>query len=335
MNQILLVTIDTLRADRLGCSGWHRATSPALDRLAAESVTFDWALSPASYTGPAHYSLMTARYPSFHGVQFRNCRLALDRCDDTTLAQVLAKAGYATGAFVSASVLGLRNLRPMAKGFHTYDDRMTRHESNRPAELRRLAADTNAAALAWIQKHRTEPFFCWIHLMDIHGPYEAPEPRGGQFLGEVMGKEPWVLEAVKDGELGGIPEYQLLNILRAPDGSVLDYERNYNYYAARYDGGIRYVDACFGQLLDELGRLGIYDQLLVVVTSDHGEALGENGVFFFHSLTVSMDQIRVPLLVRLPESMLSGASRPRVREDAPIGVQVSTLDIAPTLLDFL
>ena len=327
MNQIVLITIDTARADHLGTYGWHRATSPALDRLAADGVTFDWALSPASYTGPAHYSIMTSRYPSFHGVQFFNSRLAADNCSDTTLAQALGQAGYATGAFVSTSVLGLRNLRPMARGFKAYDDRMTRNESNRATELRRLAADTTGAALAWIREHRDQHFFCWIHLMDVHGPYEAPEPHGGQFIDQVVGTEPWMLEAVRDGEIGGIPEYQMLNVVRAPDGRVLDYERNYNYYAGRYDGGIRYVDACVGGLLDDLRGLSLYDDLLLVVTSDHGEALGENGVFFFHSLTVSMDQIRVPLIVRLPDRIGRGAER--------VQVQVSTLDIAPTILDYL
>jgi arylsulfatase A-like enzyme len=269
-------------------------------------------------------------------VQFFNGRLQADNCDDTTLAQVLGKAGYATGAFVSASVLGLRNLRPMARGFETYDDRMTRHESNRAAELRRLAADTNGAALAWIRDHRERPFFCWIHLMDAHGPYEAPEPHGGHFLDEVIGKPPWVLEAVRDGEIGGVPEYQILNVVLAPNGSVVDYERNYNYYAGRYDGGIRYLDACIGNLLGDLRGLGLYDDLLLVVTSDHGEALGENGVFFFHSLTVSMDQIRVPLIVRLPDRIRHGPSWPGgQRGSERIAVQVSTLDIAPTILDFL
>jgi arylsulfatase A-like enzyme len=344
MNQIMLITIDTARADHLGAYGWRRATSPVLDRLAAEGTTFDWALSPCSYTGPAHYSVMTSKYPSFHGVGFRNGRVPSDDCKDTTLAQVLGSAGYATGAFVSASVLGLRNMRPMAKGFDTYDDRMTRHESNRPSELRRLAADTAEAALAWIREHRAEPFFAWVHFMDVHGPYEAPEPHGGQFIGEVLGREPWRLETVRDGEIGGIPEYQILNVIRAPAGSIIDCEHNFDYYAARYDGGIRYVDACIGDLLGGLKHLGVYGNLLLAVTSDHGEALGENGVFFFHSLTVSMDQIRVPLILRLPErlpvALGAGSSGPlegekQRRMPGRVATQVSTLDIAPTLLDLV
>jgi arylsulfatase len=333
MHQVILVTIDTLRADHVGSYGYGRAVSPVLDRLAAESTTLEWALSPISYTGPAHFSLMTSRYPSFHSVQFHNGRLPSTDCHDVTLAEILQRAGYATGAFVGASVLSRRNIHPMGKGFKTYDERMTHHESTRDVEYRRWAADTNAAALAWIRDHRSEPFFCWIHYMDVHGPYEAPQPYSEQFAGEVSGIKSLVLEAVPDGRSGGIPEYQLLNAVRAPDGRVLDYERNYNYYTARYDGGIRYVDSCLGALIEDLKILGLYDDLFLVVTSDHGEALGENDVFFFHSLTVSMDQIRVPVIMRFPHQSRHGHHP--VYRPGWIPVQVSTIDIAPTILDFL
>ena len=325
--QVVLITIDTLRADHLGCYGYRRDTSPTIDRIARDNVMLDWAFSPISFALSSHYSLMTSRYPSFHSIQFRGGGCGLLDAPEPTLADTLSKNGFATGAFISSSVLGAGNAQPMVKGFDVYDEETTHRESGRKGELRRWAKDTNAAAVEWITKHKKDRFFCWVHYMDAHGPYDAPHPFGDHFLRGVEGEPVRKLEAVEDGAIGGIPAYQVLDSRIDGFGNLLSYESNYHCYAARYDGGIRYVDSCVARLIEDLVRLGIYENILLVVTSNHGEALGENDVYFCHGLTVGMDQIRVPLVFRFPEK--SGVIRTR------LAAHSSLLDVAPTVLDFV
>jgi arylsulfatase A-like enzyme len=323
--------MDTLRADHLGCYGFRRDTSPTIDRLAAENIMLEWVFSPASCTLPSHYSMLTSRYPSFHSVGFRNggcpSSEATGTAGEPTVAEILSKNGFATAAFVGSSVLGKPDAGPAARGFDLYDDELAGQGPGRTNGTRRRARDTNTAAAGWMARHKTDRFFCWVHYADARGPYDAPHPFGDHFAGEVATLPARSLTAVDDGATGGIPHNQLLNVDRDGFGNLLRYESNYHYYAARYDGGIRYVDSCFARLIEDLVHIGIYDNVLLVLTSDHGEALGENDVYFSHGLTVTMDQIRVPLIFRFPGSSGLGGQR--------IGEQGSPLDIVPTILDFV
>ncbi len=325
--QIVLVTIDALRADHLGCYGYARDTSPTIDRIARENVMLDWVFSAVSFALSSHYSMMTSRYPSFHSVGFRGGGCGEMEAAEPTVAEVLSRNGFATGAFVSSSMLGAANALPLARGFDVYDEETTHREPGRRGELRRWAKDTNTAAVRWMARHKNERFFCWVHYMDAHGPYDAPHPFGDHFLEEAGRLPPRRLEVVEDGAIGGIPAYQIFNAKTDGFGNLLKYESNYHNYVARYDGGIRYVDSCVARLIEELVRLGIYDNVLLVLTSNHGEGLGENDVYFCHGLTVGLDQIRVPLILRFPAK--SGMSRVR------LGAHSSLIDIAPTVLDFV
>jgi arylsulfatase A-like enzyme len=325
--QIVLITIDALRADHLGCYGYRRDTSPTIDRIARENVMLNWVFSPIPVALSSHYSMMTSRYPSFQRVQFRGGGCGSMEAAEPTLAEVLLRNGFATGAFISSSVLGAANAGPLAGGFEEYNEETTHRESGRGGEMRRWAKDTNAAAVEWIARQRDGRFFCWVHYMDAHGPYDAPHPFGDHFMEEIQSLPARNLVAVEDGATGGIPAYQVLNARTDGFGNLLAYEKNYHCYAARYDGGIRYVDSCVARLIEDLVRMDIYQNVLLVVTSNHGEALGENDVYFCHGLTVSLDQIRVPLILRFPSS--SGISRSR------LDAHSSLVDIAPTLLDFV
>ena len=325
--QIVLITIDALRADRLGCYGYRRDTSPTIDRIASENVMLDWVFSPNSYTLASHYSMMTSLYPSFHSVGFRGGECGDLEAAEPTAAEVLSRNGFATGAFISSSVLGSANAMPITRGFDIYDEETTHREPGRNGEMRRWAKDTNTAAVEWMARHKNDRFFCWVHYMDAHGPYDAPHPFGDHFLKELRDLPPRNLEVVEDGATGGIPAYQLLGARTDGFGNFLSYESDYNCYAARYDCGIRYVDSCVARLIEDLVRLEIYDNILLVITSNHGEAMGENDVYFCHGLTVGLDQIRVPLIFRFPEK--SGTVPVR------LGAHSSLIDIAPTVLDYV
>jgi len=169
---LVLITIDTLRADRVGAYGYAPARTPTMDRLALEGARFSRAFATAPITLTSHASLMTGRYPAGHGARHNGMRLDLKT---PTLAGALSQAGFATGAFVAAFPLDRRF--GLIKGFQTYSDRMPRVGDGRPANERpgRTVADE---ALAWLDRHRGQRFFLWVHLFEPHAPYGDAAARG-------------------------------------------------------------------------------------------------------------------------------------------------------------
>jgi len=168
VRRVVLITIDTLRADRVGAYGHAAAHTPTLDALAREGVRFERAFATAPITLPSHASLLTGRYPPGHGA--RHNGMAVD-ATVPTLATAFKAAGFATAAFVSAFPLDRRF--GLARGFDTYDDQLPRGALGRPLN-ERPGADTSARASAWLQAHRTGPVFLWVHFFDPHAPYGDP-----------------------------------------------------------------------------------------------------------------------------------------------------------------
>jgi len=171
---VVLITLDTTRADHLGCYGYARGSTPNIDSLARGGVLFAQAASPAPLTLPAHSSIMTGIYPTYHGVRV-NGSTALGQ-SQTTLAEVLSEKGYKTGAFIAAFVLDGR--WGLNQGFQTYDDRfdLKKYKHIDLGSVQRPGNEVMDAALAWLESHKQDPFFAWIHLYDPHTPYEPPEP---------------------------------------------------------------------------------------------------------------------------------------------------------------
>lgn len=321
--KIIVVSVDTLRADRLGCYGYGRPTTPNLDRLAAEGARYPYVFTACPYTVPTHTSMLTGIYPSGHGIGFSQKSGGVDPDSTVFLQEMLRCEGYATAGFVSAFVL--RKSWGLGWGFDVYDDTMTRAEPNRANELIRDGMETTRAALGWIRENRADDLFVFLHYFDVHGPYASDSAANGAFRPEDYGDAPVPLKVVLDGQPGGIPAYQLLDAVRDESGEVTGYQDDLRRYLAGYDNGVRYADSVIGALVDGLKEEGVYDDSLIVVTSDHGEALGEGGVYFFHGLTVSPEQTRVPLIIKPPR----GTENPPA-SDGPF----STVDIMPTVLDF-
>jgi arylsulfatase len=297
---LLLVSIDTLRGDRLACYGGPADAGVALCALAESGTRYAWAFATAPSTAPSIASLLTGRYPRSHAVSQR----ARSRLPDgvPTLAGSLRAAGYATAAFVSNPVL--ERGKGLDRGFDVYDDRMPRRELNRPRYRERTARDTTDAALAWVED-APEPWFVWVHYQDPHGPYDPPgAPPARDRPGDAA--LPLLDE---DSGAGGIPAYQALAGARTPEA-----------YAARYLAEIRYTDGEVGRLVRRIDAIG--RPPLVVATADHGEAFGEDAFFFAHGHSVGLEQIRVPLWVRPAEP---GPAR-------VVQTPVSLVDVAPTLL---
>ena len=178
---VVLITLDTTRADHLGCYGRAEARTPVIDGLATGGVLFAQAATPAPLTLPAHASIMTGLYPTYHGVRL-NGTTALGP-DQTTLAEVFSEQGYRTGAFVGAFVVDGR--WGLNQGFGAYDDRFDLRKFKRLdlAAVQRPADEVVDAALQWLDADTDAPFFAWVHLYDPHSPYEPPEPFRSRFEG--------------------------------------------------------------------------------------------------------------------------------------------------------
>lgn len=299
---LLLVTVDTLRADRLACYGGEPGVGEFLCSLADEGTRFEWAFATAPYTAPSIASVLSGLYPSVHGV--RQSAVTYLRDEVETFPELLRAAGYQTAAFISNPML--ERSRQLNQGFDVYDQRMSREERNRPGIVERVAGSTTDAVLAWAQIAARPPWFVWVHFQDPHGPYEPPDSSKG--YDEADGTRLPVLEDDESG-LGGIPSYQALPFLFTREA----YER-------RYADEIRYLDIHLKRLVEGLDALG--DRPAVLLTADHGEAFGDDGYYFAHGHSVGLDQIRVPLLWR---PAAPGAP-------AVVRAAVSLLDVAPTLL---
>jgi len=274
---IVLVSIDTLRADRVGAYGSDARLTPNLDRLAAKGVVFENAWTTAPLTVPAHTSMLTGLLPPLHGLRTnaRGQRLpAATARPYATVAEVFRRERYRTGAFISASVL--RGARTgLDAGFDVYDD-VAAAAPGALHDTERDGVETVEAALAWV-RGSDERFFLWVHLFDPHAPYDAPGPWGAG------------AEHTND--------------------------------ATGYDAEVRYADHALGLLHDGLKEAGFADALIVVV-SDHGEALGAHGEST-HGYLLHEETLHVPFVISAPGLVAEG-----VRRQEPVSVG----DVAPTLV---
>ena len=297
---VVLVSIDSLRADHLGAHGYPRPTSPRLDRLAAEGVAFDAAWSTTTWTLPSHVSLLTSLYPEVHGVSEDGIRMTEGQ---TLLSEALRGAGYRTAAFVSAPFLN--RLYGFDQGFDLYDDVTIPLRRHRESHQGSTGPALHGAIVRWLREEPAQPFFLFLHYWDVHFDYEPPAAFVAPF---------------DPGYRGGA-EFRNFEKNRAihPGMAPRDLER----LVALYDGEIAFTDHHLGLLFDELDRLGLYDDSLIVVTSDHGDEFFEHGAKG-HMKNLFETTLRVPLLVRFPRGEAAGT---RVVEP------VSLVDVAPTVLD--
>jgi arylsulfatase len=304
---IILISVDTLRPDHLGCYGYQRNTTPYLDRFANESLLFERCFSHASNTGPSCTSLLSGFLPhetkviTNHSIVHSNVPM---------LAEILKNVGYTTYGVVSNYVL--RKDQGFEQGFDFYDAQMDERELNRKNVCERIAEKTSNSAMDILRGHSGENFFLWIHYQDPHGPYTPKAPYDTTFLDP--GKEPIHLAFNNSfSGKGGISSYQRLQD-----------HTNYHYYVSQYDGEISYFDEHFGRLIDFLKEIRVYDTSLIIFTADHGEAMGEHHFYFAHGHGLTNDLIHVPLIIRYTHLMKGR------RKDL-----VQHLDIVPTILKLI
>jgi len=304
---IVLVCLDTLRADRLSIMGYHRQTDPVLRELARTAVVFDNVGAQATQTLLSHKSLFTGRYPLSLLAQATGSDMgALCRVEHATeflvetfrglqspsLVTGISARGYRTAAFVDGGWMAREF--GFDQGFDVYNDAA--------GGLRRTLPRT----LRWIRRHRDEPFFVFLHSYDVHCPYACREPFDSMFCAT----HPQHVDLA--GRCGKTH-------FRVDELSPVDLQAVNDHY----DGGVASADAFVGELVRQLKELGVYDRTLLIITSDHGESLGEHDQIGHGSFHV--DQLAIPLIVKFPKAMQIPGQR--------IDTAVALLDVLPTVYE--
>lgn len=307
---VLFITIDTLRADHLGCYGYPRETSPSIDALAERSIVFDNCVSQATSTLPSHASIFTALYPPAHGVIHNIVGLSEDV---PSLVGVFKENGYATGAVISNIVLQSRF--GLNQGFQTFDEELDSRELNRLKFRERRADSATDAAISWLQKKGGRPFFLWVHYVDPHGAYYPPSEYRRMFVDDEWYTEEEDLPIAAENFVPKtIPKYQDLFGAKNP-----------SYYISQYDGEIRFADDQIGRLLEFLDASGLSSDTIVTITADHGESFTERDLYFTHTFRTYDEQAVIPLIIHFPG----------MTTNRRVEAQVRAIDIMPTLLDRL
>jgi len=296
---IVLVSIDTLRPDHLGCYGSSVPTSPNIDRFREQSVLFRTVVAQASSTLSSHASMLTSELPANHGASFAALRPL--RGSVPTLAEVLSKAGYRTLAVTARGQLDPRF--GIGRGFERY---RADTEGQRPGVFARSVR----RALRMMSKPDPRPTFLFLHTYEVHHPY-TPDPA-------ILDR----LDPGYEGTLG--PRIEVRTLIDINSGKRTIDAADARHIERAYDGEIVSVDRAFGQLLAGLEKRGGDRGTVVVLTSDHGEEFGEHGKMGWHSHTLFDELLHVPLVVRLPGGQGAGKT---------VDMQVRSIDIAPTLLE--
>lgn len=311
---LLLISIDTLRADHLGCYGYDRPTSPTIDRLAAEGLVFADASTTSPWTLPSHASMLTGLYPRRHGLRlpvntFPQARMAAHKSGvetrgykvgQTTLAECLSAAGYATAAFVNFTLVSERY--GFDRGFVRF-----RHIENDPS-----SPDPSAVAekaVAWLKQPPDKPFFLFLHFYDVHSPYRSLPEYEARFFHEY------------DGFLYRTGRFHFPKIM---SGEYVPGDADVQYLEDLYDAAIRQLDDGLADIVATLDETGLLDETLIVLTSDHGEQFMDHGSLS-HGENHYQEVMRVPWIMR----------GPGIAAGRRIESMVSLIDLMPTVLDVL
>jgi arylsulfatase len=331
---VVFVIVDTLRADRLGCYGYSRPTSPRIDKIAAESVLFERAIVQAPYTWTSFGSFFTGKYPRKHGLLKMDPTLFFEPKQNLTIQRILRDRGYRTSAFLTGM---LSNASGLLDGFETYlESTVARDVVHRRSVwtlfrselvLRMIFTKVRQAldpsyvadeAVDWIDDNRDARFFTLVHLYSTHTPYDPPKQHdifSPDYRGNLHRFTNHHTALIHSGQWQPTPQdVQRINDL--------------------YDGGVHHADAMIGGIYEVLMRRGLLEDTVLVISSDHGEELGERGLYE-HNWMYNTNQ-RVPFVVRAPDSFERDLGvAPRTARGVRVDVPIESVDFLPTMLEVL
>lgn len=324
----LLITMDTVRADHMSVYGYEKETTPALKELAGGGILFENAVVPMPETDPSHISLMTSRYPHFHGVVKNAYPL---RESETTLAEILSDAGYHTAAFVSVEHLATEGYW---QGFREFNQVLEGHA--------RLSRDVTPQVLEWLEENKNKRFFLWVHLWDPHFPYIDMSGNGEKsaidlwmVFEQLQKKEVKLQDALadlNDKESEQIKAWLELSKdeMKQKFRELISDPQNVRKLIDNYDAEILELDRQIGEIIDYLRKSGLISRTLVTVTADHGETLDRkidgSEYMFDHGELLFDSEIIVPLIMHMPGKIPAGER---------FSGMVSNLDVMPTALHLL
>lgn len=297
---VILISIDTLRSDHLGCYGYRKNTTPNIDIFSKESVVFKENISQAPSTEPSHASMFTSLIPSHHGA-FISLKQSIST-DVKTMAEILHENKYTTASFNGggqvSSEFGFN------RGFDTY-------VSNTEDTNERFITQVNQS-IAWLDKNNADKFFLFLHTYEPHAPYIPIPENLALFETDYAGKLPINISQ---------SHLELINTKKL----MID-QADKEHIINAYDAEVRSADDSFGKLIEYLKKIGKYNNTMIIFTSDHGEEFGEHGMMGLHSHELFDEQLKVPLIIKFPNSSV---------ESKIINVQTRNIDILPTVLEVL
>ena len=303
---IILIIVDTLRPDHLNCYGYFRDTSPNINDFARNSLQFEHCYSHAPATSGSCASILSGFLQHETKLLFNGYPLIREV---ETLPEILQRHGYTTAAVVGNYIL--RRRMGWSQGFSIYDDTMDDKELVRRVP-EKTAENMTDRAIELLQQFQHDPLFMWIHYQDPHGPYTPPSHLANLFWNPDEQTPRELKINGNESGIGGIPNYQ-----------KLQNSSDFHYYVSQYDSEIRHLDEQFKRLVETLKQTGLYDNALIMFTSDHGEGMGERNYYFAHGENLYNCLLHVPLVIR------HGREFDGKRTD-----YVQHLDIVPTVLEF-
>ena len=326
---VIIISIDTVRADHVSCYGYERNTTPNIDRFARENSMFKRAYAPSSWTLPSHASLMTGCYPSMHNAHRSEhakppyfCTKLSD--NNVTIAEILSEHGYDTAGIIAGTFC--KAVFGLGQGFKFYDDNLD------PWGGERRAHEINELVFAWLNNRETQlaqqkfllfnvtlPVFLFIHYFDPHQSYMPPAP----FDTRYPGRDDTVIYSYKSTSAASYKEKELELLTDVIKRKHVLSLKEKNHLMALYDGELSFVDDAVGKLMKKLQELKLFAQSMIIVTSDHGESFGEHHLMT-HGIALYDDNLRVPLIIKYP----SWRKKTGVVDDP-----VSLVDIFPEILN--